>query len=99
MHSNRQFSVSIQGKSTVKSQGDGGRSSVEFFVEGTQMTVNRTKPTKAELHKMLAEAVLNNSGRYQAAARSGSAIYTQAQQAGWDEAFGQHQMSRGIFKP
>jgi hypothetical protein len=48
---------------------------------------------------MLAEAVLNNSGRYQAAARSGSAIYTQAQQAGWDEAFGQHQMSRGIFKP
>jgi hypothetical protein len=57
MHSNRQFSVSIQGKSTVKSQGDGGRSSVDFFVEGTQMTVNRTKPTKAELHKMLAEAV------------------------------------------
>ncbi|MEN3286850.1 MAG: hypothetical protein V7634_1150, partial [Bradyrhizobium sp.] len=33
-----------------------------FFVEGTQMTVNRTKPTKAELHKMLAEAVSITQG-------------------------------------
>jgi hypothetical protein len=35
------------------------------FVEGRQMTDNQAKPTKADLRKMLAEAVLNTPGATQ----------------------------------